>query len=92
MRLGYPLVLAAALAACATTPSIGLEAEFAEAAANCGLPTAQLVRDPADPKLLGLSFPAPVAVGEGSLACLTHWARERGYRLEAGTTPTSDRA
>jgi hypothetical protein len=78
---------AAILAGCTTGRWERLQAEFPEVRANCGLARVQLLRDRRDPGLLWLLFQQRHAIEvatrrDGRLACVEHWARERGYRLD----------
>jgi len=80
---------AAALAGCATNSWAQMEEEFPEVRMNCGLVRTYLERDPDDERGLRLIFPqrnnaAMQARAEGSLACVEHWAAERGYTLTTG--------
>jgi len=80
------LALSVATAACAGDGWKRLQEEYPEVRANCGLKRAVLHRDAKDKGLLRLTFPQRYNAGlqarqDGSLACVEHWARERGWRL-----------
>lgn len=80
--------LAVPAAGCAhpPRPSVSVEQEFAEVAANCRLP--RVVMRPATdaPRTLLIHFPQRsnmygAARRDGSLGCVEHWAHEHGYKL-----------
>jgi hypothetical protein len=93
LALGAGPIAALAITACATRDAssergtgIGLRQEFEEARTNCGLPRLLMQASDRDPRVLLFRFPqrydAPgSAERDGSLACLTHWAHERGLIL-----------
>lgn len=83
------LMAGAALSGCASHGWRQLQEEFPEVRDNCGLRGTLLQRDTADKRLLRLFFlqrsnAALQARRDGSLACVEHWARERGWRLTTG--------
>lgn len=92
-RLIAPILLALvaiSVSACAHSQRLDLRQEFEEVRTNCGLP--RMLMTPADdnPRVLLFRFPQRhdaygAAERNGSWACLTHWARERGVTLR----PTS---
>jgi hypothetical protein len=74
------------LGACAAGGWKQLQDEFPEVRANCGLRGTVLERDGDDRRLLRLVFRQRYnarlqASRDGSLACVEHWARERGWRV-----------
>lgn len=80
------LVAAAALGGCASQSWDRLQREFPLAKGNCRLHGTLLQRDSGDRRLLRLLFlhrnnEAEQARQDGRLACLEHWARERGWRV-----------
>lgn len=82
----FHLLAGAALSAGATHGWDRLREEFPQVRANCGLRGAVLERDRTDKRLLRLVFrrrnnAVVQAERNGSLACVEHWARERGWRL-----------
>ena len=87
MRLPILLSLAAISAsACAHRQEIDLRREFEEARTNCGLPRLLMQASDHDPRVLLVRFPQRYhaygsAERNGSWACLTHWAHERGLIL-----------
>ena len=86
MRIALLAAFAASLAACATNDWPQMRADFAEVAPNCGLHGVDLERDARDRRLLHLIFGhrnnmAQQARDDGRVACMEHWAHERGYRL-----------
>lgn len=85
-RIALLAALAATLSACAANDWARMQAEFAEVAPNCGLHGVDLQRDARDRRLLHLVFRhrsnmALQATNDGRVACVGHWANERGYRL-----------
>ncbi len=63
-----------------------LQEEFPEVRVNCGLRGTLIERDAVDKRLLRLVFRQRYnarlqASRDGSLACVEHWARERGWRV-----------
>jgi len=83
------LITTAALSACTGHGWKQLQEEFPEIRTNCGLKGTVLERDAGDKRLLRLGFlqrhnAALQASRDGSLACIEHWARERGYRVVTG--------
>jgi hypothetical protein len=80
------IIVAATLGACASDGWKQLREEFPEVRANCGLRGTLLQRDATDKRLLRLVFRQRYnarlqASRDGSLACVEHWARERGWRV-----------
>lgn len=89
------LVLAGAVVtgACASNGWKQVKGEFPEVSANCGLRGVVLQRDATDKRLLRLVFRQRhnarlQASRDGSLDCVEHWARERGWRVT--TAPGGD--
>lgn len=83
------VVVGAALSACVSNGWTQLQQEFPEVRANCGLRGTLLQRDATHKRLLHVVFrqrhnAALQARRDGSLACVEHWARERGWRLATG--------
>jgi len=87
MRLPTLLSLVAISAsACAHRQQIDLRREFEEARLNCRVPRLLMQASDRDPRVLLVRFPQRYhaygsAERDGSLACLTHWAHERGLTL-----------
>ncbi|HKR25615.1 MAG TPA: hypothetical protein VJS15_10170, partial [Allosphingosinicella sp.] len=74
------------LAGCVTDSWARMQEEFAEVRVNCRLAGTILERDLHDRRLLRLIFRQRnaeelAASRDGRLACVQHWAAERGYRL-----------
>ena len=87
--LALILASSAALSACASDGWKQVREEFPEVSANCGLRGTLLRRDATDKRLLRLVFRQRhnarlQASRDGSLDCVEHWARERGWRLVTG--------
>jgi len=87
------LIITATLSACAGRDWNGLQEEFPNVSANCGLRGVLLQRDGSHKRLLRLVFrqrhnAALQASRDGSLACVEHWARERGWRVT--TAPSGE--
>jgi hypothetical protein len=85
-HVAFTLVAGAAMSACASNGWKQLQEEFPEVSANCGLRGTLLERDRHDKRLLRLVFRQRYnarlqASRDGSLACVEHWARERGWRV-----------
>lgn len=83
------LIAAAAMSGCAGHGWKQVREEFPEVRANCGLRGTTIRRDGSDKRLLHLLFrqrhnAALQASRDGSLACVEHWARERGWRITTG--------
>lgn len=83
------------VAACAGHGWGQMRSEFPEVSVNCGLRGVKLERDPDDRRLLRLAFRQRYnarlqASLDGSLDCLHHWARERGWRVT--TAPVGEGA
>ena len=87
MRLPLLLSLVALSAsACAHRQQVDLRREFEEARTNCRLPRLLMQASDRDPRVLLVRFPQRYhaygsAERDGSWACLTHWADERGVTL-----------
>jgi hypothetical protein len=81
------LVAALAAATAAQSPLEDLFEEFPEVAMNCELPEAALARFTDEGRNVRLLLPRATyrRRGEpavaGRIACIEHWARERGLRL-----------
>lgn len=80
------MLVGATASACASENWRQLREEFPEVSANCGLRGTLLERDRSDKRLLRLVFRQRYnarlqAARDGSLACVEHWARERGWRV-----------
>ena len=85
-RAALSSMLILVTASCASQGWKQLQEEFPEVRANCGLRGTVLERDGSDKRLLRLVFrqrhnAALQASRDDSLACVEHWARERGWRV-----------
>lgn len=87
--ISFILIMGAFLGGCANSGWKSLQEEFPEVRDNCSLRAVLLQRDATDKRLLRLVFLQRSNVAlqarlDGSLACVEHWARERGWRLTTG--------
>jgi hypothetical protein len=77
------------LSGCATDRGVMIESEFAEVARNCELPDAKLIGISDQPNRYWLALSAETysrrdePVVQGRIACIKHWARERGVQIMA---------